>query len=223
MALVPPALILLVFAASAARDNDANCAHWAEIGECDKNPKFMQKECAKSCSMSERDTADQAECSRLVKEGRCHADVALVRCRASCYTALKANLTEDLEGNCFYWATDGECESNREWMATSCRRSCELLRSCGVAPESTPRAHDARAGRGAGRPETPRTASVATRTRTPRAHRVPTAVRGRAQGAPGPRTVLPCVHRQRHSAHAARAGARTWGARATHRDIGGIT
>ena len=138
MALVPPALILLVFAASAARDNDANCAHWAEIGECDKNPKFMQKECAKSCSMIERDTADQAECSRLVKEGRCHADVALVRCRASCYTALKANLTEDLEGNCFYWATDGECESNREWMATSCRRSCELLRSCGVAPESKP-------------------------------------------------------------------------------------
>ena len=55
------------------------------------------------------------------------------------------------------------------------------------------------------------------------AHRGPTAVRGGAQGAPEPRTVLPCVHRQRHSAHAARAGARTWGARAPHSDIGGIT
>ena len=44
--------------------------------------------------------------------------------------ALRANLTEDNEGNCWYWTTDGECEANPEWMARSCGRSCSKMRAC---------------------------------------------------------------------------------------------
>ena len=120
----------------ALRDNHQNCAHWADIGECSNNKQFMQQECAASCAQAMGDSSEPAECAKLVQEGRCRSDVALVKCRASCFRALKANLTEDLEGNCFYWATDGECDANPQWMSTSCARSCSLLRSCGSSPES---------------------------------------------------------------------------------------
>lgn len=31
------------------RDTDARCSGWAELGECDKNPGYMRKECQASC------------------------------------------------------------------------------------------------------------------------------------------------------------------------------
>lgn len=92
-------------------------------------------ECAAACAAA-TGADEPAECKQLVASGRCQSDVALVKCRSSCFRALKANHTEDLEGNCFYWATDGECEANQQWMHSSCARSCELLHVCRVAPES---------------------------------------------------------------------------------------
>jgi hypothetical protein len=40
------------------------------------------------------------------------------------------------QGNCFYWAIDGECETNAAWMARSCPRACAKLRYCGEDPAS---------------------------------------------------------------------------------------
>ena len=80
------------------RDSDGNCAHWADSGECEQNPTFMLSTCPASCAAAQ-DAGDDAECTLLVASGRCRSDVALVKCRASCFRALKRNLTEDLEGN----------------------------------------------------------------------------------------------------------------------------
>jgi len=34
------------------KDTNENCQYWASIGECDKNPGYMSKNCALSCSSS---------------------------------------------------------------------------------------------------------------------------------------------------------------------------
>jgi prolyl 4-hydroxylase len=31
-------------------DDNANCAHWAGAGECDKNPAYMLANCKRSCA-----------------------------------------------------------------------------------------------------------------------------------------------------------------------------
>jgi len=40
------------------------------------------------------------------------------------------------EGNCWYWGTDGECDSNGVWMRETCPLSCAKLEACGAEPES---------------------------------------------------------------------------------------
>ena len=98
---MPPALAslaLLGIFGMALRDKESHCAHWADIGECTRNPGFMQSNCALSCSAS-ADT-DPAECKDLVAAGGCTGEVALKMCRASCFDALRRNLTTDTEGNC---------------------------------------------------------------------------------------------------------------------------
>ena len=137
-------LLLLASAASlpilgGPSDKHSSCAHWADIGECESNPGFMKSNCAASCSASGTDEGGVEECrarsspparARARLRSRAHALPRLV------LPLLKGNLTEDLEGNCFYWSTDGECDSNPEWMSRSCHRSCAILRNCGRAPES---------------------------------------------------------------------------------------
>ena len=83
-------------------------------------------------------TGCQSESVSSVRSGGCaDPSVALERCRDACYNALRANLTEDQEGNCWYWGTDGECEANADWMSRSCSRSCSKLRACGARPDSS--------------------------------------------------------------------------------------
>ena len=102
------AMLLLFVYAAPAGDKNANCAHWADIGECENNPGFMMSDCSASCAKSSGDSAGKDVCEPLVKRGDCRRPVvALKQCRASCYRLLRKNLTDDTEGNCWYWATDG--------------------------------------------------------------------------------------------------------------------
>jgi glutathione peroxidase-family protein len=46
------------------RDKHANCAEWASVGECDKNPSFMKTQCAASCwkvEQAEKESAKEIE------------------------------------------------------------------------------------------------------------------------------------------------------------------
>ena len=95
-------LLLLITTSSAAPlvDRNANCAHWADIGECEANPAFMTSDCAASCADTGRDRDGAQVCAPLVDGGACkQADVALNRCRASCYRWLRRT-SQTTPGNC---------------------------------------------------------------------------------------------------------------------------
>lgn len=91
---------------------------------------------AAPCRISLDDDMEPSECYELVRNGRCNDIEVLRRCGPSCFKSARANLTEDKDGNCWYWASDDECESNPEWMESSCSRACSILHSCSTDPSS---------------------------------------------------------------------------------------
>lgn len=114
--------------ADSRRDRDENCAKWAEKGECDSNAEFMRRTCWTSCERLLDDQLDEQQCTALAKAGRCREAKFLVSCRSTCRTALLANRSRDTEGNCWYWATDGECSN--PLTQTQCSQSCGKLDAC---------------------------------------------------------------------------------------------
>lgn len=121
-----------------ALDFDSHCNAWAQAGECENNPQFMKSQCASACARRPMDTLQEppGECSRRATAGRCNEADTLRQCRSTCLNVYRTNLTEDTDGNCWYWATDGECESNAGWMARACARSCSILHNCTADPTS---------------------------------------------------------------------------------------
>lgn len=129
--------MLLVTATLARSVSDAHgdCPQWAAQGECERNPKFMASSCARSCAAQAE--AHSPECLEVVGSGGCSTADGLRRCRAACLAAARGNLTEDTEGNCWYWATDGECAANPAWMREHCGRSCSVREACLADPASS--------------------------------------------------------------------------------------
>ena len=113
-----------------------DCEHWATMGECEKNPGFMQTGCASACARLLLDTLPAEECARIWEEGGCARPSTLSQCKTTCLSRLKPTVTDDGEGNCWYWSTDGECEANPVWMKNTCPLSCAKLEQCAVAPAS---------------------------------------------------------------------------------------
>jgi len=58
-------MLLLLFLHSGTpvtyEDNDNNCGSWAEDGECQRNPGYMLKECAKSCNLQLAESNELAD------------------------------------------------------------------------------------------------------------------------------------------------------------------
>lgn len=80
-------------------DNNEYCKIWADRGECNLNPNYMLKECAKSCY----DKVPKKQCALDNNSGK----------------PLRNFHTE-----CEEWATDGECDLNRLFMFLDCAKSC---------------------------------------------------------------------------------------------------
>ena len=55
------------------RDKNRNCVQWADQGECEKNPAFMQSDCAATCSKRPQDTLSRSECVSLSERGGCRS------------------------------------------------------------------------------------------------------------------------------------------------------
>ena len=81
-------------------DND-ECARWAGMGECTRNPPFMHATCRKACDV----------CSK--RESRASAS----RGAASCRDAAAPR-------DCEFWSTLGDCEDNPRFMRENCAHSC---------------------------------------------------------------------------------------------------
>eukprot|EP00966_Prymnesium_polylepis_P055314 1279145-Prymnesium_polylepis.1 len=117
------------------RNKDPRCDEYAARGDCDKRFAWMQQNCWTACDQLLGDTVGAAECDAVVASGGCGTAGGLTKCRATCMARHQANRSADVEGNCWYWATDGECGAGG-LVDVNCRQSCTKLRECAETPES---------------------------------------------------------------------------------------
>jgi len=128
------------------------CEFWAESGECERNPKFMQANCKKRCdkvaalagavesptndsSLRGRVDTGHPSCKVWAERGECEKNPGfmLKTCKNECdLVAPKSpnkNETdyEDGHPNCKKWAEKGECEKNPNYMKKKCKKRCEAL------------------------------------------------------------------------------------------------
>ena len=78
---------LLFGAAACVAVEHEMCESWAESGECESNPTFMQKECTSSCANAGKyKTQMQKECEGYALAGECSRNPAfmLSTCRKEC-------------------------------------------------------------------------------------------------------------------------------------------
>ena len=99
---------LLLPLASAPVDQHENCQQWAEGGECDRNPQYMQQQCAKACSGAKSYVSQlKRECNGYAKQGECSRNPAfmLSSCRAECEAWEKEHgLRIDRDASCVEWS-----------------------------------------------------------------------------------------------------------------------
>ena len=99
------------------RDRHANCAFWAKVKECKKNPSYMLKYCRESCG------ACGAE-----KEGQFSANVEndydTDENDEGSEFEVPTEACENLDEECNFWAENGECELNPGYMETHCALAC---------------------------------------------------------------------------------------------------
>jgi len=77
------------------KDFHPRCPIWQSLGECEENPRDMNRFCRKSCKV----------CSQ-------HSDVDV------------NSLCVDQEELCSFWASKGECKANPTFMHQKCAKSC---------------------------------------------------------------------------------------------------
>jgi hypothetical protein len=91
-------------------DLNETCEGWANAGQCDANPDYMQLHCRKSCQLCSNDGAGAAD-----------GELPCVNTAS--------------ERDCEYWSTMGECTSNPDYMREACARRCGV---CKVAEQELP-------------------------------------------------------------------------------------
>ncbi|XP_064107762.1 zinc metalloproteinase nas-4-like [Macrobrachium nipponense] len=114
-------------------DNNKFCSTWSSMGECDKNPTWMNSNCAKSCKQCGKECPDNSEhCNFWASNGECHKNAAYMSlyCKKSCglchsASEYQAHICEDKNKHCQQWAQDNQCRSNPNYMLLWCRKSCK--------------------------------------------------------------------------------------------------
>ena len=135
---------------SVCEDKEEKCGHWASLGECEKNPKYMLVNCAVSCDSCPEQRVISAEERELLAEvakygekqrveGVQYQDTLDVIKKTVAYMQndvhgpnAKHQLSETLLGECInkdelcaFWAASGECDANLSYMQTKCAPSCQ--------------------------------------------------------------------------------------------------
>lgn len=103
------------------------CTHWAKVGECSKNPRYLLVHCPKSCGVcgneavmpiveesSENEYCEAGVCTRII-------DIPIL-------DQCQDGYQEDPH-SCKLWADMGECDNNPNFMMTNCAKSCGLCLS----------------------------------------------------------------------------------------------
>jgi len=111
------------------KDSNDLCSNWASRGECQKNPNYMLRDCAKSCDacvnihagvtqIAPDESIREQVHERLLQAQRyLHAKVAEhVRHLDSC---------QNRHELCTEWAVRGECSKNPSMMQNECGPACQ--------------------------------------------------------------------------------------------------
>jgi len=88
-------------------DLSENCQSWASQGECDTNAAYMLENCRLSCGGCKSSAGVQS-------------DLTAGATGAACV---------DEDDSCKEWAAIGECDKNKEYMASSCPVSCGICKT----------------------------------------------------------------------------------------------
>lgn len=109
-------------------DNHSDCPQWSQRGECKINPKYMLKNCQKSCGtcvglhIGEMQRSQDATTADLVLqrlyETRAHVKSELSRDISLHDRCLNRNEL------CTDWAVRGDCEKNPAFMLSNCAAAC---------------------------------------------------------------------------------------------------
>lgn len=115
-------------------DKHDMCVSWAESGECEANPSFMQTECATACASGAKYAGQvRKECEGYAKMGECSRNPAfmLSSCKADCAKwEAEHGLRLDTDASCVTWSLLGECEKNPKDMWAKCNTSCTVAERC---------------------------------------------------------------------------------------------
>ena len=136
------------------RDSDPFCVDWADAGDCERHPDWMEVHCRASCHICNSPQIHKQPsdlppvfeddpncvdsdiyCIDWADVGDCETDPEWmeVNCQKSCGLCNNPYITGDYDPNCFDselycvdWAEAGDCDIDPEWMHLNCRGSCGL-------------------------------------------------------------------------------------------------
>jgi hypothetical protein len=98
-------------------DQHVNCETWDDEGKCIEDPSYMQTHCAKACGKCRDNKKSQTPSPPLASpyvEGNNRGYI-----EEPC---------EDEDELCSFWAEEGECEENPNYMHSHCSKACGTCR-----------------------------------------------------------------------------------------------
>mmetsp|Transcript_27601 Transcript_27601/g.57642 ORF Transcript_27601/g.57642 Transcript_27601/m.57642 type:complete len:320 (-) Transcript_27601:378-1337(-) len=116
------------------QDHDFNCVKYAEAGECDKNPEYMNIFCEASCEDCSEESNQFGVGQKLPKDPKKRKPTMEKLAYSIEYmmgTVKRDRKYEDARENCLnmvpdctLWAAHGECDSNSDYMRVMCAPAC---------------------------------------------------------------------------------------------------
>jgi prolyl 4-hydroxylase len=113
-------------------DNHESCDMWASTGECEANPKYMLKQCQKSCMICgdmELDLGVEQvidakrgdEVRARIQQAKEYVEERIAKDPKQRYLLEGCKMNHK---NCAYWGVLGECEANPGYMKLQCAPVC---------------------------------------------------------------------------------------------------
>ncbi|XP_068239416.1 zinc metalloproteinase nas-4-like isoform X6 [Palaemon carinicauda] len=120
-------------------NNEKYCQPWADRGECENNPTWMNVNCRKACRQCGGAAGKECQdhnvhCATWMEAGECtqNPDYMALFCKKSCGICRDheqdlpiQRKCEDKNKFCDAWSTMGQCRTNPKYMIVYCRKSCK--------------------------------------------------------------------------------------------------
>ncbi|ROT75216.1 putative zinc metalloproteinase [Penaeus vannamei] len=116
-------------------NNEQYCTPWADRGECENNPVWMNVNCRKACRQCGKECQDHSvHCRIWMEAGECteNVDYMSLFCKKSCGLCMDTEAAdppmkrcEDKNRFCHSWAEMNSCVTNPDYMLVYCKKSCK--------------------------------------------------------------------------------------------------